>query len=87
MSAGVSSSCRERVWPHAPSSSGVMTTRTITTAMVSSKASRLYSHAASASGPTSTVSIPRLASTAKKADSQQEIRKFVSRRSLSELSV
>jgi hypothetical protein len=64
-----------------------MTTRTITTAMVSSKASRLYSHAASASGPTSTVSIPRLASTAKKADSQQEIRKFVSRRSLSELSV
>jgi hypothetical protein len=64
-----------------------MTTRTITTAMVSSKASRLYSHAASASGPTSTVSIPRLASTAKKAGSQQAVRKLESRRSLRELSV
>jgi hypothetical protein len=87
MHAGVSSSCRERAWPHAPSSSGVMTTRTITAAMVSSKESRLYSQAAIASRPTSAVNSAILPRTAKKAGSQQAVRKLESRRSLRELSV
>ncbi len=65
----------------------VTTIRMITATMVSSKESRLYSHAAIASRPTSAVKSAILPSTAKKAGSQQAVRKLESRRSLRELSV